>query len=131
MIRSNQDYFTKKFAYLSLMSLVISLIIAVTMRITIPDDGEGLEKAINTLWLIGLVLGVSSFMHSLLAVALYSLPSYLAQTNIPSRHFMHLWFDNMPMYTTATAALLYVVGICLFSFATKQVRRSLVVTLHL
>lgn len=118
-----QDHTRSSFMDLATLAIFFSSITASMLQFSYSSGNLTFAwTVVNICWFASLVLSIASATNSFLGAIVYQSPEYLRRSQGIDHQVLQAWFKICPPILLTFSGMLFLVGICVFTFSSTQVR---------
>lgn len=112
-----QDHFRNSFMDFATVAIFFSSITATTLQFSYQAaDQSVISMVVNLCWFTSLVLSIASATNSFFGAIIHQSPEYLRPSTNLNFRFLQAWFKFTPPTLLSISGLLFLIGICAFTF---------------
>jgi len=126
-----QDHFRNTFMDFATVAIFFSSISATTLQFSYASTNTSSSWTIvNLCWFASLVLSIASATSSFLGAIVHQSPEHLRRSKTSGINFRILstWFRVFPSALLTFSGILFLIGVCAFTFASSQGRAIQIAT---
>lgn len=124
LLVKKQDHFRDSFMDLATVAIFFSSITATTLQFSYTSADTTRSAAIvNFCWFASLVLSIASATNSFLGAIVHQSPDFLHPSQSLKRldyRFLQKWFKLIPPILLAISGILFLIGVCSFTFSSTN-----------
>ncbi|KLO19829.1 hypothetical protein SCHPADRAFT_934961 [Schizopora paradoxa] len=100
-------------------AIFFSIITSIFLQSTKADSSGG-WTIVYLCWFASLVLSIASAANNFLGAVIHQSPTILCRPNTAGRRFVKIWLSYFPTILLAISALLFLAGLCSFTFSSSN-----------